>query len=304
MCQNGSRYDNLYLIRALIEFGLEEVIEYTDKHGNKYSRPLLKSHPSVCFKSIQEPIGIIFQFSCCFKDCVCQRSKQQLTESRLKGERRSSCPFDRKIKISDTFLMVSSSLGAMIEDVHESSSIRELSLEQSFPNTFQYCLTQGYSKETFEILIQSKMSFPYEFALSWEQMERQTTPPEPTAFKSLLRGTEYLPQNEYEEFVKTWNLLGVNSLAQLAMVYNIVDTLLHGDVTCFYYERIYEITNIWPTHVYTISSLAMKSALFNSRNPKNPSKRLFLEYLDEDVYNLFSQALNGETMNKKYVTDK
>ena len=273
---------------------MEEIIEYTNRQGKKYRRPLLKGKPQICFKDSQQPIGIKFSFTCPFEICVCKQKRLSTGDARLKAEKAGTCPFQRKIKISDTFLMIPNSLNAQVDDLRESSLSRNIPLEESFPTTYRFAMSRGYSDEHFQILVKSKLPFPYEFATSWKELHEQKSPPPATAFASILRGTDCLPQDEYEDFLRIWELFNFQNLGHLLEVYNLTDVCLHSDVTCFYYERLHKVTGLFPAHFYTVSSLALQSALYNSRDPDDDSKRLFLQYLDEDVYNLFLQALNGK----------
>lgn len=273
---------------------MEETIKYTNQQGKTYHRPLLKGKPQICFKDSQQPIGIRFSFTCPFEICVCKQKRTLPSDARLKERKIGTCPFQRKIKISDTFLMVPNSLSAQVDDLRESSRIRKVPLKETFPTTYDFAMSRGYSEEHFQILVKSKLPFPYEKISSWKDLEEQKSPPPASAFSSILRGTNGLPLNEYDEFVKIWNFFNFQNLAQLLEIYNITDVCLHCDTTCFYYERIHKITGLFPSHFFTISSLALQSALYNCKNPDDESKRLFLQYLDEDVYNLFSQALNGK----------
>ena len=66
--------------------------------------------------------------------------------------------------------------------------------------------------------------------------------------------------------------------------------------------QIFKITSIWPGHLYTISSLALKSSLYHSKSPDDPTKRLFIRHLDESTWTTFKDCLTGgySTVNAKF----
>ena len=218
---NGSRYDNLFLVRALIEHGITEKITYTAKDGSQYTKPLLKGTPTICYKSVNEPIGLTFQYSCPFEVCVCQTPRKTSIEARMKGEKRGSCPFARKIKVIDTMLFIPASLSSQIEDLHASRISRGISLEEAFPSCYKFGRSQGYSESMLQTYVKGKFFFPYEYAECWSKMANQKEPPPPTAFSSILRDSEGLTTEEYAEFVKSWEMFEVDSLSTLLKIYNI-----------------------------------------------------------------------------------
>ena len=124
-------------------------------------------------------------------------------------------------------------------------------------------------------------------------MENQTSPPSPENFASVLRGHNGLTPEEYDEFLNLWNKFNIKSLAHLSFLYNQADVLILADTLAFYLNKIHEVTGVFPTHLQTISGLAVKGACLQSRDPDRPWKRLFLQFVDERVYDLFSEALVG-----------
>ena len=273
---------------------MTENIQYTSKKGGCYFKPLLRGDPKICFKSLQEVVGLTFQFNCPFEgSCPCSIPNHARKESRLKGEKSASCPFERKIKMVDALLFTQSSLQSMVTDVHESIEKRGVSLEEAFPSMYNYAQDHNFSPEMFQLSIQAKMDFPYELCSDWDLMSSYTSPPPPEAFASTLRDSAGLTDFEHREFCKIWHTFNIDNLTTLLRIYNIWDACLTSDVCIFYFEQLYSITKIWPTHVYTLASLAVKSALLNSKCPDNHRKRLFLPFLDSENYQKFKGILTG-----------
>ena len=80
------------------------------------------------------------------------------------------------------------------------------------------------------------------------------------------------------------------------------DVVLTIDCVQYYFFQIFKITSIWPPHLFTISSLALKASFYHSKSPDNPTQRLFLRHLSEPIWNEFKQCLTGgySTVNSKY----
>ena len=53
------------------------------------------------------------------------------------------------------------------------------------------------------------------------------------------------------------------------------------------------ITKLWIGNFVTASSLAVRSMLLNVKKVENNNEMIFLEYLNEYLYDLFSEALRG-----------
>ena len=290
----ASGYDNHLTLRGLIQHAASEVITYTADNGVKYERKLLAKPPSICFKNKNEIVGIRIQFTCPYLHCSCQLSAVDRRQMRLEGRSYLACPFKRSIKFVDSYQFVSSGLGEMVQDLNNFHVKTGKPLEELFPSSLAYCNSLGFNNKCFKIFVRGKFFFPFEKVDSWRRMSTQTEPPPPTDFVSTLRGRDRLSPKEYSKFLELWTEFGIKSMAHLAEIYNKADVLIQQDTLAFYFERIHHVTQLWGCHFYTLSGLAVKAAMLNSPHPDRPRQRLFLQFLDERVYDLFSQALIGQ----------
>ena len=121
-------------------------------------------------------------------------------------------------------------------------------------------------------------------------------------FASCLKDTGPLSLTDHATFISLWDKLNVSNLAEMLVVYNICDVLSTLDGLAFYFESLFSISGLYPCHLPTISSYAIRSAMLHSRSPDNPQIRLFLPRNSEPVYNLFSSTLFGgfATVQCKY----
>ena len=80
------------------------------------------------------------------------------------------------------------------------------------------------------------------------------------------------------------------------------DVVLTMDAVQYFFLQIFKVTSIWPGHLFTISSLALKSSLYHSKSPDNPTQRLFIRHLDESTWLSFKDCLTGgySTVNAKF----
>ena len=243
---------------------------------------------------MQEVVSVVFSFTCPFApDCPCSMDTKVIREEkRLKGLKQGTCPFQRKCRIIDMVKFIPSSLEKMVEDLHESRGVTGNTLEATFPRTYLHTQLQRLPYSTFTLMTKSKYFFPYESVQTrdWQHLESITSF-KPEDFRSTLRHTEGLTDNEFREFQTLSQSLGVTSLASLIREYNISDTLLGSDGCLFYFNHLHRVCGIFPTFVHTIASLAIKSFLLASPDPENPRRRLFMPYLSEEVYDSFSKAL-------------
>ena len=223
--------------------------------------------------------------------------RDQRNEARLRGEKSQSCPFERRIRLVDSLLFAGASLDAMVQDLNETASKHQLPLRKAFPTCYQFAKANSYDEKMFKLMTSSKMNFPYEVCSSWESMCNIRTPPPANAFASSLRDSPGLTTSEHEEFCQIWEVFKIDSLASLLIFYNKLDTMLTADTCLFLFNRLHHITKIFPTHVFTISSLAIESALLNSRHPDKPWKPLFIPFLETEIYDRFCGALNGNPLN-------
>ena len=174
------------------------------------------------FKQINNCIGLSFKFTCPFLDCEpCNRSAIEKKDAKLKGEKRSSCAFRRKIKIVDSLLFTNTSMANMVKDLHVMKEKTNLSLQQTFPRTHMYMTDEGYDESTFELVCGGKLDFPYERVTTWSDMEQKQMPTR-SDFANSLRDSDGLSPERYLEFANTWRKLKIRNLADLLRTYNIL----------------------------------------------------------------------------------
>ena len=289
---NSKNYDSVFILRALIEYGASKVITYTDLRGD-YTVPLLASEPKVLFKSLNEPISITFKFACPYRVCVCKMSRVKAREQRLQGKKVDACPFQRRIRFLDSCLITQSSLSAMIDDLHRVRASRSASIENTFPCTYRYAQTQGFSTQQFHAIAKGKFHMPYEICSSAAVMRSITSPPAANAFASALRGSTGLSNDEMDEFNEIWRVLNISDLFHLQTIYVACDTTHLADTLIYYLNELHRITGLWASHFITLASQALSSALYNCKDPDVPGRRIFLPFLNAEVYHKFEKALVG-----------
>ena len=133
---------------------------------------------------------------------------------------------------------------------------------------------------------------------------RDTTYVSREAFANSLKGTGPLSEDDYATFTRLWHKLGVSNLSEMLIFYNLADVLQTLDAIFFYFQSLFSICKLHPSHVLTISSYSVKTAMFHSRSPDNHRLPLFLPTYSSKVYNLFHSTLFGgyATVQAKYVT--
>ena len=174
------------------------------------------------FKQINQCIGLSFKFTCPYLECEpCNRSVSENKDAKLKGEKRSSCAFRRKIRFVDSLLFTNASMANMVKDMHVVREKTNLSLQDTFPRTYTYMMDEGHDESTFELVCNGKLDFPYERVTTWSAMEQKQIPSR-TDFASSLRDTNDLSPERYSEFCNTWRKLKIKNLADLLRIYNIL----------------------------------------------------------------------------------
>ena len=66
---------------------------------------------------------------------------------------------------------------------------------------------------------------------------------------------------------------------------------MYADSIAALFQKLFELTQIYPSHCQTLASLAIKSMLFNARMPGKENQRIFLPFLDPPTYELCSGTL-------------
>ena len=286
-----------------MEYGLKYQLTYSMPDGRQITKPLLKKNPKVLFRNLNEIISISFQFECPNVGfCPCQLSKSERKAKRLKGEISQSCPWLRKIKLIDGYLFTGASMEKCIEDMHNYSKQANISLDKIFPDLYKYCQTMGYTQKMFESLCKSKLYFPYEKTEDFQQTLDFKHKPTKEDFRSVLRATDGLTDQQYSEFSEFWEMFQFDSLLSLLKLYNITDVLVSAGFFKIYWEKLHQITKIFPCNLNTISALAVQSAVLNAKDPDDNRKPLFLEFLEKEIYTFFSDSCRGgfSTSNCRY----
>ena len=137
------------------------------------------------------------------------------------------------------------------------------------------------------------MVLPHEYATDYQTLLDTKEPPAKELFYSQLKEAT-ITDGQYQNFLKVWNKLNITSLLQLYQIYNICDTILYGDSVSFFFEKLFQLTHLYPSKYLTLSSLAVDSLLFNGRHPRYKNRRLFLPFMDSESYELVANSmLNG-----------
>ena len=198
----------------MLDYGVREMISYTAQDGSVYARPLLVGPPRCLFKSEQQPLCITFKFKCPYEYCNCQKTYAEKEAMKRRGERVFPCPFNRQIKIVDSFLFIGAKLDTIIEQVHEAGNKEGLSWEQTFPSTLAFLRSRNLDDRQIALVIKNKFQMPHEAIRSYEDLIREECP---TAdmFGSFLRGTTRLSDDEMDIFRLIWRELEIPNLLTL-----------------------------------------------------------------------------------------
>ena len=145
-------YDFVFLLRALLVEGSTYMLKCDKGNNETYEQPLLSGEPKILFKNTERPISIDVRFTCTRKICSCRLSNKKQDSQRLKGlEALPSCPFKRRIKFCDSYLLISSPLSKIIDNLHEGIRNENIPLETAFKATKRFSDSRGYSEEQFKV---------------------------------------------------------------------------------------------------------------------------------------------------------
>ena len=278
----------MFLLRACLVWAAQHTITYTRPDGTSYNRSLLKGIPQVLFKNENTPLSITIRFNCPFSTCECTMSDQQRTDFHKSGKQLQTCAFRRKIRFSDSLLFIPASLSKMIDDLHCSATNEAIPLEKAFPSSKRYCDSIQFTPSQFQLFVSCKIPQPYELCTDYDSLLHQVTPPPPAAFKSVLRGIDTISESDHQVFVEAWETLNCTNLLQMMHLYAIGDILMYSDAVTFLFNKIFCLTNLYPSHFATQASLAVQSLLLNGRLPNSPNRRLFLPFLNASTYDLIA----------------
>ena len=277
----------------LVNYGASEVITYTREDSTTYSRALLEGTPKIIFRTENEPLQIRFKFMCPYEHCFCSKTLKERQESRLKGAKVVGCPFRRHVKFLDSCLIVPSSLSQMVDDLHKARAKGDSPLQAMFPCTYRFAQSQNMSFSQFFALTDAKMTMPYEYIDDFAKLRETVSVPNAEHFASHLRGTAKLDEEGMANFRKNWDILGIRSMLHMYQIYNSCDVTLLADTVTFYLNELFRITGLWGSHFITLSAQALTSVLLNCKDPHRPYRTIFLEFLEQEVYEKMDQSLIG-----------
>lgn len=286
---NASAYDMVFCLRGALQYATQHKITYPRENGSSYTRPLLKDAPQVLFKNKHTPLTMTLRFSCIYENCECSLTDRERTEMAREGRSKPTCPFRRKIRFLDSVSQIQSSLEGIIDNHHLAATKENIPLHLAFPTTKAFCDSKNFTDQQFQTFCRTKCKMPFELCTDLETMQNITSPPPKEAFKSKLRCTDGISDEDHAIFTNMWRTLGCQSLVDIFGFYAIGDVTMYSDSMAFFLEKQYKLTHLYPSHFLTISSLAVSSLLFNARHPGNPRRRLSLPFLTEELYQLISQ---------------
>ena len=164
-----------------------------------------------------------FSFQCPFEFCECQLSNEERLKHEQHGKALQPCAFRRRITFADSLLHIQSSLSALIDDLHISTRNLGIPLEEAFSCSKSYCDSLGFSDDQFRQFVSTKVHMPFEKMCSFDQMLAQTSPPQPSDFKSVLRGVDSISPSDHQVFCKMWTTFNCNNLVDIVQLYGIAD---------------------------------------------------------------------------------
>ena len=238
-------------------------------------------------------MSLSFQFCCPFEFCSCQLSAKEREERKRRGEFVKPCPFQRRIKILDSYLFIGAKLDDIVQQTHIAREKEGKSLETVFPSTLRFLQSKNLSERQIQLVIKKKFSMPYEMCESYRQLEEQVECPSSEQFASFLRGTEGLEETEMNNFREIWNELKIPNLLTLFSWYAQLDVLELGDAVNFFFNKMFQHCHLFPIWYTTLSSYALSAMLLNCASPDQPGRRLFLPFLSEAVHSEFERKLFG-----------
>ena len=156
-----------------------------------------------------------------------------------------------------------------------------------FSSVYSFLQSLHLSPEDQDCISQAKLKFPFEKISSIDFLVSTTEILPRTEFTSLLRAETEIGIEDYNLFCRVWNILKAENLLQMFRVYLILDTAYLCDSLSYYFENIYQTTNLHPIYFRTISALALSSCLLHCVNPIKPHSMLRLPLLSKEIYEKF-----------------
>ena len=242
-----------------MDYGCRAKITHTSENGDIFSRSLLVGPPRCLFKSESQAICVTFKFTCFHEKCSCQLTYKNKQEMKRLGQKIVPCPFMRQIKIMDSFLFMGTSLNNIVQQVHQAGKKENLSVEEIFPSTIAFLRSENLTENQILLVIQKKFDMPHEAVRCYDDLLQEECPTK-NQFKSSLRGTEGLTNEEMANFQLIWKELKVPDLAFLYSLYVKLDTTELGDAIFFFFSTLLglELFNFVPI-LSSCSSVSLPS---------------------------------------------
>ena len=173
-----------------------------------------------------------------------------------------------KIVFKDSLKFMSSSLGALVNNLHKDAFIN---------------LNKYYTPEEAE-LIKQKGFYPYEYMNTEEKFNDTKLPPR-EAFYSKLSGRG-IREKDYKHACNVWNTFKMKTFKDYHELYNETDVLLLADVFENFRDLCLKIYGLDPVYYYTAPGLAWNACL--------KITDIQLELLsDHDMFLMFEKGIRG-----------
>ena len=134
---------------------------------------------------------------------------------------------------------------------------------------------------------------PFEHITDVAYLKQQKKIPPKHHFQSKLKNQTTCNEQDYQIFTTIWKKLEITSLLQLFLIYSLLDATNLVDALAVYFSHLYSYTHIYPSNCRTISSLSQLSVLFNSKHPRDNTKKLQIPLLSQQHFNIFNKMLIG-----------
>ena len=228
----------------------------------------------------------------------CSLTEQEKQAHRNLQSKLPSCPYSQYLEFRDSIAFCGFPLSKMIDDVGKTGEKTSIERSDMFPSVYRYLSSLGLSRENQDLVSSAKITFPFEKISSISSLTSVTTPPPIGDFGSLLRAEEMIPSDQYNLFCKVWNVLNADTMLDMFSLYVSLDCLYLGDCLAFYFEEIYNTTELYPLYYKTISGLALDSALFHARDPVKKRSLLRLPLLSPKIYEKFKVRLIAWSLSR------
>ena len=287
---NGAKYDFCFLADAITRVGHTRFNQITED-GRVVNLPLIKGDPNVLCKDKNTILQLVIRFNCFkMKSCPFHSPKNQ-------SRRWASCPYEKKLCLFDSALMITASLDNMLQDVRSIHQNKNLQLV--FPRTHHFVTSQmGYQEEVFLSVLNKKIPQPFEMIDSLKYALDMKNPPPIAHFFSRLSGDELngkpsISQQSYNDFVDIWKQIDAKNYFDILALYSGCDSTILCDVLSFYYGQIFRVSGLSAIEFVTCASLSWQAALLNSKSPYNQNKPLKIRVPSRKIFSIYKGALRG-----------